>query len=90
MDASLFIGNSVHPGKKRKLDMAASDVRRFQAALDERRLAAPDHLVEHEMLAADLRRATVTWRRLMHEVLEHEVGDRPVRETVVRALAGMH
>lgn len=59
----------MHPLKKIRLERSAGDVRRLQAALDERMQAVPDNTLEIEMIMADLRRATLSWRRLMQEVL---------------------
>lgn len=44
---------------------AAADIRRLAAALDARRAAAPDSVVELAALAVDLERALAVWRRLV-------------------------
>ncbi|MBI2770223.1 MAG: hypothetical protein HYX47_11410 [Burkholderiales bacterium] len=69
----------MHSLNKTKLERAAGDVRRLQAALDARCEAAPDNALELEMIAGDLRRATLAWRRLMQEVLApREIAPLPV------------
>jgi hypothetical protein len=64
---------AVHDSNKSRLERAAGDVRRFQAALDARSAAAPDSALELEMIAADLRRAKIQWRRLMQDVLAPQI-----------------
>ena len=44
---------------------AAADIRRLTAALQARREAAPDNVVELAALTVDLQRASATWRRLV-------------------------
>ena len=47
------------------VENAAADIRRLTAALDARRAAAPDNVVELAALAVDLQRASAVWRRLV-------------------------
>jgi hypothetical protein len=44
---------------------AASDIQRLTAALQARRQAAPDNLVELAALSVDLQRASAVWKRLV-------------------------
>ena len=44
---------------------AAADVRRLTAALEARRKAAPDNVVELAALSVDLQRACIVWRLLV-------------------------
>lgn len=53
------------PSKLPSVEDAAADIRRLTAALEARRTAAPDNLVELAALAADLERAAAVWRRLV-------------------------
>lgn len=45
-------------------EAAEADVRRLSAALQARRHAAPDNVVELAALAVDLQRASAMWRRV--------------------------
>jgi hypothetical protein len=53
------------PGKLPSVEDAAADIRRLTAALQARRQAAPDNLVELAALNVDLQRASAVWRRLV-------------------------
>jgi hypothetical protein len=44
---------------------AAADIQRLTTALKLRRQVAPDNLVELAALAADLKRASAVWRKLV-------------------------
>ena len=46
------------------VENAASDIRRLTSALQNRREAAPENMVELAALDADLQRASAVWRRL--------------------------
>ncbi len=53
------------PSKLPSVEDAAADLRRVTAALEARRAAAPDNLVELAALAMDLERAYAVWRQLV-------------------------
>ena len=55
--------------KPPSVEDAAADIRRLNATLKARREAAPDNALELAALAADLQRASATWRRLVPDAV---------------------
>ena len=53
------------PRKLPSVQDAAADIRRLTAALEARRKAAPDNVVELAALSVDLQRACAVWRLLV-------------------------
>lgn len=51
--------------KPPSVENAAADIRRLNAALQTRREAAPDNLVELAAIGVDLQRASAVWRLLV-------------------------